>query len=146
MELEAALRPHPAWEIRGDATWTWGEINNTGAPLPQIPAIQGSLSATRDGETWGMGGRIHAAGRQTRVDSDPTTGTGLDLGETPGYLILDLYGNLELGGTTKLSLGVANVLDKTWANHLNRENGVDNTVVRVQEPGRSLYARVAMRY
>ena len=52
---------------------------------------------------------------------------------------------VEVGGGFRINAGVANVFDRTYANHLNRSNVFDPTVVQVNEPGRTYWLRLGWR-
>ena len=45
-----------------------------------------------------------------------------------------------------MKFGIDNVFDKLYAEHLNKPNAFDPTVNQVNEPGRSLWARVNMNF
>lgn len=145
---ELALEWKPTAEItfKADATYTYGKNRETGGPLPQIPPLQGSLNASYAKGIWEAGGRLAYAFKQTRADTDPMTGSGGDVRETPGYAVLDLYASAEVTKGVSLRGGVSNVFDKTYANHLNRENSVDNVLIQVDEPGRSFYAKLVAAF
>ena len=145
-ELEAGWTPNAGWRIDLDGVFTWGENLERDGPLAQIPPLQGHLSARRALGRGEAGARINAAARQTRVDLDPLTGSGRDLRETPGYVTLDLFGRLSWRSDLSLRAGITNVLDRVYANHLNRENGVDNEALQVYEPGRSFYLRMVATF
>ena len=72
----------------------------------------------------------------------PATGSGLDARKTPGYGVVDLFGGVAIARLGRLGLGVDNLLDKTWADHLNRGNQdpFNPDPVQVNEPGRTLWA------
>jgi iron complex outermembrane receptor protein len=90
-------------------------------------------------EKWGFGSRVRYAGNQDRID----TFSKQEVGETPGYGVLDVYGNYNINDTFSLRLGVDNVTDKTYAEHINRENLLDVESVRVNEPGRAIWAKIS---
>ena len=75
------------------------------------------------------------------ADDDPMTGSGLDARETPGYGVLDLFGRFAIASLGDLGLGVDNVLDKTFADHLNRANQdpFNPDPIQVNEPGRTMW-------
>lgn len=76
------------------------------------------------------------------------TGSGLDAGETAGWWTLDLFGRVDLWDRGDLLLGVSNAFDRPYAYHVNRAN-VDPfnfDAVQVNEPGRTLWARVAVAF
>ncbi len=70
------------------------------------------------------------------------TGSGQDVGPTPGWVVLDLAGTVEIGAGFGIRAGVANVFDRTYANHLNRASAFDPVAVQVNEPGRTYWLRV----
>ncbi len=45
----------------------------------------------------------------------------------------------------RLQVGVENVFDELYANHLNRSNLFDAEQVRINEPGRTLWLKVRYR-
>ena len=55
--------------------------------------------------------------------------------------VLDLFARLSNPAFGELGMGVDNLLDKTWANHLNRANQdpFNPDPVQVNEPGRILW-------
>ena len=89
---------------------------------------------------------MRAAAEQTRVDDDPMTGSGLDTGETPGWAVLDLYGRYRISDRVSLDVGVDNLFDKEYAQHLNRSSAFDPTQVQVNEPGMSAWIKVSARF
>ena len=86
---------------------------------------------------WGGTATLRYAFEQTRVDDDPAVGSGLDVGETPGWAVLDLLGSYALKSGFKIQAGVENVFDELYSNHLNRSNLFDPEQVRINEPGRT---------
>jgi iron complex outermembrane receptor protein len=88
---------------------------------------------------------VRFAAEQTRVDDNRMTGSGVDAGPTPGWVVLDLDGTVDVGAGFGLQIGVANVFDRTYANHLNRASVFDPEPVRVNEPGRTYWLRLRWR-
>ena len=120
-------------------SYTYGENRSTGKALPQIPPLSGWSAIEYSGEPVTLGLKVHYAMRQNRVDDNPETGSGRDVGKTGGYGTFDLYGDYEIRRGVRLQAGVLNLFDKTYANHLNRANAFDPVEVQVNEPGRSFY-------
>jgi len=141
-EIEAHLRPFAHWHLAGTLAYTYGQNLDTDRPLAQIPPLEGVLDIAYEADDWTIGGRMRAAAKQTRVDANPALGSGLDVRETPGYAVFDLYGAFALARPFEIRMGVTNILDATYAYHLNQSNLVDPTQVQVNEPGRSVYLRV----
>ncbi len=141
-EAVLLVRLAPTIRLAGDASWVWAENTTDGRPIAQTPPLHGRLTLA-----W-VRGRLDAActlrwaERQDRVDDDPTTGSGQDAGPTAGWGVLDLTGGVDLGHGVGVLAGVANVLDRTYANHLNRASLFDPLPVRVNEPGRTWWVRL----
>ncbi len=139
--------PLAAWlRAEVDAAWTWGEDLATGLPLAQIPPLSGR-AALRCGDDHLSGTiAVRWSARAVRLDDDVTTGSGLDAGETPTWTVLDLTTAWRPYADVELSAGVDNLLDRTYAEHLNKPNAFDPTVTQVNEPGRSLWLAASMRF
>ncbi|WP_273249053.1 TonB-dependent receptor domain-containing protein [Sediminimonas qiaohouensis] len=133
-------RAFGAWELSGDATWTYGQNRSDDRPLAQIPPLAGKVALSYGADAWRAGARVNWAVKQTRIDParDPAA--------TPGYATLDLFGEYEVAPGSVLMAGVANLTDRTYANHLSRANVFDPAMVQVNEPGRSVYLRFEARF
>lgn len=66
----------------------------------------------------------------------------LGVQETPGWGVTDLYARYDIDDTFSVDVGVDNLFDKDYAQHLNRANAFDPTQVQVDEPGRSAWLKV----
>jgi iron complex outermembrane receptor protein len=140
-ELEARWAIGDYWSIRGSAAWVRAENTDDDRALPQIPPLNGLIEVSRTADSWETGARLRWADRQSRADDDPTTGSGLDARETPGYGVLDLFLRWSAGGLGELGIGMDNALDKTYADHLNRANQdpFNPDPLQVNEPGRTAW-------
>lgn len=130
------------WSSDFGLAYVRGRNTDDSQDLAQIPALEFRLSLEYGMDRWGLGTRVRGADRQTNVDDDPATGSGLDTGQTPGYAVLDVYGHWQAAETVQLRWGVDNLLDKTYAEHLNRSNDFDPVQVQINEPGRSAWLKV----
>ena len=144
LELDGSWALSGPWALRGNAGWVRGENRTDGRPLAQMPPLQGVAALEYAHAGWRGRAALRWALEQNRVDDDPAIGSGVDFGPTPGYAILDLELVLPLGGGLELLAGVDNLLDDTYADHLNRGNLFDPDPLRVNEPGRA--ARLRLRW
>jgi len=126
----------------GSMSLTHGDNKDTKGALAQIPPLKMTMDVSYPTNGWLFGVRANAAAKQTRVDSSTATGSGRDVGQTAGYVTADLYGANSLTDNLELGFGVTNVMDKTYANHLNKANSFDATETQVNEPGRAFYVRL----
>ncbi|MBP5858431.1 TonB-dependent copper receptor [Marivibrio halodurans] len=134
------------WRVEGSVAWTYGENLESGLPLPQMPPLSGSLGLIYDTGDWSLGGTLHAATKQGRADTDATVGTGQDVRETPGWMTLDLHGTVTTFEPVEIGFGVTNLLDATYAHHLNKPATFEPNDIQVNEPGRSVYLRMSARF
>jgi iron complex outermembrane receptor protein len=121
------------------------EDDASGTPLPEIPPLQGSAALR-----WIFGGSasghlelgVRAAAKQDRID--PRFGEDA----TPAYEAWHLRGSLDVGGGFALDLGVENLFDETYHDHLTREAFLPVADLaagdEIPEPGR--HVRVALRW
>jgi iron complex outermembrane receptor protein len=141
-EADVSIQLMTPLMLTGSLSWVWAENTTDDRPIAQTPPLHGNLGLAWRHGRWGVGGTARFAAKQTRVDDNPMTGSGLDAGQTPGWGVLDLDGSLEIGAGFGLQLGVTNVFDRTYANHLNRASLFDPEPVQVNEPGRSYWLRL----
>lgn len=142
LELGGAVTFGKGWSISGNVFYTYGQNLEDDKPLAQIPPLQGSIELAFAGDGWSAGTRLRAAATQTRVDDDPTTGSGRDVGKTDGYVAQDLFASVSVAEPVELRLGVTNLFDTSYADHMNRGSAFDPTEVQVNEPGRSVYLQL----
>lgn len=142
VDLEGSYQWNARWS--SDMTLAYVHATNTtdSQPIAQTPPLEGTVSLEYRKNAWMFGGLVRAVAQQTRVDDDITTGSGLDTGQTPGFTVYNLYGAYQINRQSKISFGVDNVTDKTYAEHLNKPSAFDTTVLQVNEPGRAYWAKV----
>ena len=113
--------------------------------IAQSPPLQGRLRLDFERESWTGAATVRYALEQTRVDDNPALGSGLDAGQTRGYTVVDLLVGYSLSSGVEIQVGIENLFDRLYADHLNRSNLFDVEQVRVNEPGRTLWLRLRLR-
>ena len=146
LELEVTRHWTHAWESRATLAYVHAENTTNSRAIAQIPPLEVSLALDYRQDNWSAGANLRGAARQTRVDSDPVTGSGLDVRQTPGFAVLDLYAKTRLGKQADVKLGIDNVLARNYAEHLNKANAFDVTQVQINEPGRSLWVKGEVKF
>lgn len=145
-ELSVKYRFAERWSLVAQTAFTYGENDEDGRPLAQIPPLELAASLEYAAPSWMAGLRMRSAFRQPRADIETNFNSGLDTGRTGGYAAFDVYGELlELEPMT-VSFGVSNIFDKTYASHLSRSSAFDPEVVQVNEPGRSFFMRARLAF
>ena len=142
LEIVGQLRIGSRINVGGDAAYVYAQNTTDNRPIAQTPPFEGSLYASWSGGRFGASGVVRWAATQTRVDNNPMTGSGLDVGETPGWAILNLSGQADLGFGFRVLAGVDNAFDRAYAYHLNRDNFFDPAPVKINEPGRVFWLRL----
>ncbi|WP_313173963.1 TonB-dependent copper receptor [Stenotrophomonas sp.] len=149
---EAGLewRLAPAWKLGGTLAYAWGENRSEGRPLPQIPPLEARLSASYEHQRWSAGALLRAASHQHRVAEDEGNVVARDLGPTAGFATLSLNAAYRFTDALRASVGVDNVFDRAYAEHLNLAGSADfgfpADPVRINEPGRNVWLKLDYRY
>ncbi len=148
-ELGASYRLAPAWTVGATLAYARAENRSDGRPLPQIPPLEARLSAAYDDGTWSAGVLWRLVAAQKRVAPGEGNVVGKDFGPGAGFGVLSLNGGYAFDKRLRLSVGVDNLLDKRYSEHLNLAGNAGfgfpaNTAVR--EPGRTAWARVSVKY
>lgn len=141
-EIVGRWRLGSAFTIGGDAAYVYAQNMTDDSPIAQTPPFEGSLFANWAAGRWSVSGIMRWAAKQTRVDDNRMTGSGMDVGETPGWAVLDLSGQVDLGAGFRILAGVDNAFDRAYAYHLNRDNFFDPAPVQINEPGRVYWIRI----
>ncbi|MBK1665709.1 TonB-dependent receptor [Rhodospirillum rubrum] len=146
IEAGGDIRVLKDWIIDTSLAVTIGQDLDHDRPLAQIPPVALGLGLTYDGGGWTVGGRLRGALAQGRADTSTLTGSGRDVDDTPGWATVDLHATLTSFQPFEIGVGVTNLLDATYAEHLNKANTFDPMAVQVNEPGRSFYLTVSAAF
>lgn len=119
-------------------------------PLAQLPPLETRLGLQWQQERWRAGALWRLVATQNRFDVDRGSIAGQDLGRTGGFGVFSLNGGYQLSPSVQLSVGVDNLFDKAYAEHLSRSGMMGATgyaqTQRVYEPGRLLWSRLQFRF
>lgn len=131
--------------LAGDLSWLRGErgrLAGAGSPagaLAEMPAPTARLSARWDDGRWFAELEQILAARQRRVDST------LGEEETPSWAATHARLGWR-GARLTATLGVANLFDRHFTEHLSFQRDPFRSGVRVPEPGRALSAALGYRF
>ncbi len=140
-EAAFGIEPANGWKLNAEASWTFGYNDTDGRYLPQIPSHEARISVEKKIRQWRYGARLNAAARQNRIDPQ----SGLDIIATPGWSTVDIYAENRLSDHWQVDVGIDNLFDREYAQHLNRKDAFGN-VALVNEPGRTLWGRLIYRF
>lgn len=144
-EASGSVTARTPLSFSGDVSYVRGtmtpraELGLTSHDLAETPPLRARLRARVDdgrlfAELEGVG-----SAAQTRVDRS--------LGEatTPSYALVNLTAGLRRGRLSA-AVGVANVLDAYFVEHLSYQRDPFRSGVRVAEPGRNMFANVSWKF
>jgi iron complex outermembrane receptor protein len=144
-EVSAVIRIGSHWTLPAALAYVRGENDDESKPLPEIPPLEGR-AAVRYAFGGPLPGWAELGGRfaddQHRIDAE------FPEDRTPGFAVWHLRGRLELGRGIELQVGVENLLDREYHEHLTRETklpvGDLGAGDEIPQPGRAVV--VALRY
>ncbi|OQX38424.1 MAG: TonB-dependent copper receptor [Oceanospirillales bacterium LUC14_002_19_P2] len=132
------------WILTADIAWTRGRNHSDDRNLSQIAPLSGQLALDWQNGVWKAGVRWQLATNQNDIDEN----SGLDAGETAGYGVVHLHGSWQAHPSLLLSAGVENLLDKTYALHVNAASvdPFNPDAIRVNEPGRQVWVKAKWQF
>jgi iron complex outermembrane receptor protein len=146
IEWETGYRITDALSIRAGLAYVHAENTTDGRPIAQIAPLEANVGVAYTMDAWNVGGSLRINAKQTRADIE--NGSGQDVQETPGWSVADLYGSCEISKNVELSFGIDNLLDETYAYHVNRANvdPFNSEALQVNEPGRLVWIKGGIRF
>lgn len=148
-EVTASWRPVVHWKVDLSAAHVHGDNDTDRRALAQLPPLEGRLALTYAKATWSAGGLLRCAAAQRRYSTNQGNIVGQDLGPTAGFTVLSIHAARNLAKHWRLSGGVDNMLDKTYAEHISRAGAAVagyTQSTRVNEPGRVFWVRIDASY
>ncbi|EOR10924.1 TonB-dependent copper receptor [Acinetobacter tandoii] len=148
---EAGISYQLTDQIQADvsAIYAWGENTTDHRALPQIAPLEGrfNLRYVQDKYNLGLLWRVVAA--QDRTSYREGNIIGYDVEDSKGFGTLSLNGTYNLQKGVDLSVGVDNVFDKNYAEHLNKlgSSGFGYAATeQFNNIGRNYWARISMKF
>ncbi|MDK1684989.1 TonB-dependent copper receptor [Acinetobacter terrestris] len=131
------------------AMYAWGENTTDDKPLPQISPLEGRVNLRYVQDKYTLGALWRVVNSQNRISHDQGNIVGYDLGESSGFGTLSLNGTYHVQDGIDLSVGIDNVLDKTYSEHLNKAGSAGFGFAADEQfnnIGRNYWARVSMKF
>lgn len=129
--------------------YAWGENTTAHTALPQIAPLEGrfNLRYVQDKYTLGLLWRVVA--KQDRISLNQGNIVGYDMAESKSFNTLALNASYNLVDDVNLAIGVDNVLDKTYTEHLNKAGSSGFGFASTEQfnnIGRNYWARISMKF
>lgn len=137
--------------IQGDisAMYAWGENTTDNTPLPQIAPLEARVNLRYVQEKYNVGLLWRIVDDQNRISKNEGNIVGYDLKESKGFGTLSLNGSYNIREGVDLSVGIDNLLDKAYAEHLNKlgSSGVGLAgTEQFNNIGRNYWARMSFKF
>ncbi|WP_180168124.1 TonB-dependent copper receptor [Acinetobacter sp. YH12035] len=129
--------------------YAWGENTSDNTPLPQISPLEARVNLRYIQDNYTLGAYWRLVDGQNRISEREGNIVGYDLKQSAGFGTLSLNGTYHVNDNMDLSVGVDNVLDRTYAEHLNKM-GSSGFGFAANEQfnniGRNYWARISMKF
>ena len=143
-ELGASYAVSDSWKADGSLAYVRGSNDTDGTALGQMPPLEMRLGVNYDDKVWSFGALLRAVAAQDRVAANQGNIAGQDIAATSGFGVFSLNGGWRPNKSVKVTGGVDNLFNKTYAEHISRAGtmvtGYTQTT-RVNEPGRNVWIK-----
>ncbi|MDH1698730.1 TonB-dependent copper receptor [Acinetobacter johnsonii] len=138
-------------QIQADisAMYAWGENTTDHTALPQIAPLEGRFNLRYVQEKYNLGLLWRVVAAQDRTNYREGNIIGYDLEDSKGFGTLSLNGTYNIQKDLDLSVGIDNVLNKNYAEHLNKlgSSGFGYAAAeQFNNIGRNYWARISMKF
>ncbi|WP_407412539.1 TonB-dependent copper receptor [Acinetobacter sp.] len=131
------------------AMYAWGENTSNNTPLPQISPLEGRINLRYVQDNYNLGLLWRIVDGQSRISEREGNIVGYDVKKSTGFGTLSLNGTYKLAQDVDLSVGIDNVLNKTYAEHLNKLGNAGLGFAATEQfnnIGRNYWARLSMKF
>ncbi|MFH7349365.1 TonB-dependent copper receptor [Acinetobacter variabilis] len=129
--------------------YAWGENTTDHTPLPQISPLEARVNLRYIQDKYNVGLLWRVVDGQNRISKNEGNIVGYDLQPSAGFSTLSLNGTYSLAEDIDLSVGIDNVLDKTYTEHLNKMGNAGVGLAAHEQfnnMGRNYWARISMKF
>ena len=152
-EIDARYNFSYQWSVFGNLSFVTADNETDNTPLAQTPPLEMRVGVDHSINDWSFGFLARYADAQTRIDAGKGTVVGFDrLTATPSFYTLAINAGYDINAKSYVSLGIDNLLDEDYFEHINRTNSpaitgfiTDNTV-GVTEPGRTVWLKAGIEF
>ena len=148
-ELGGSHHITPHWTLQGTMAYTWARNASDAKPLPQIPPFDAKIGADYSNGPWSSGALLRLVAPQHRYALAQGNVVGRDFGASAGFGVFSVHAGYALTQQIKLTLGIDNLFDKAYAEHLNLAGNAGFGYpgsLSINEPGRSVWLRADVKF
>lgn len=148
---EAGIGYHLTDHLQTDlsAMYAWGKNTSDGKPLPQIAPLEGRFNLRYVQDRYSLGLLWRAVAKQNRISLNEGNIVGYDIGKSKGFSTLAMNAAYQYSPTLDFAVGIDNLLDKAYAEHLNKSGAALFGYAANEQfnnSGRNYWARVSMKF
>ena len=129
--------------------YAWGENTTNNTPSPQISPLEARVNLRYVQDKYNFGLLWRVVDGQNRISLNEGNIVGYDNKQSAGFGTLSLNGSYHVMDSVDISVGVDNVLDRTYTEHLNKMGASGTglpTTEQFNNMGRNYWARVSMKF
>ena len=150
-EAEITRTVSPLWTFGASLAYTRGDDRTNNAALPQIAPLEANLTAKYTHKKTEANAVWRLVSKQNRYHKGYGSVTGTDYGPTGGFGILSLSLAYRPDENLTFSLGVDNLLNKTYAEFVNYSEAAIPALGisaggHITEPGRTLWLKGSYKF
>lgn len=133
--------------------YAWGRNddskNETDKALPQIAPLDARFGLNYHRDNYSLGALWRVVAKQNRIALNQGNVVGYDLASSAGFGVFSINGAYQLDPRLNLSVGVDNLFDKNYAEHLNKAGSANfgyasNQIIN--DIGRNYWAKLSFKY
>lgn len=146
-ELGLSIPLSDHWSTQSNISYSHGQNNTEHTPLGQISPLEAKLSLNYEYQAWTVGTLWRVVAAQNRVTLGEGNIAGQDLSQSSAFNTFALNGSWQHDLGVLISLGVENLFNTTYAEHISR-SGANNDapgsepMFQVNEPGRTAWVKI----
>lgn len=138
-------------QIQADVStmYALGKNTSDGRALPQISPLEGRINLRYIEDKYSLGLLWRVVAKQNRISLNEGNVVGYDMNPSKAFDTLALNGTYKLTDTVDVSVGVDNVLDKTYTEHLNKAGASMfgyGASEQFNNIGRNYWMRMSMKF
>ena len=131
------------------AMYAWGKNTTDHTPLPQIAPLEARVNLRYIQDRYTLGAYWRVVASQNRISEREGNIVGFDNQKSAGFGTLSLNGTYHVVEGVDLSIGVDNVLNRTYTEHLNKMGSAGVGLPATEQfnnMGRNYWARISMKF
>ncbi|WP_347554054.1 TonB-dependent receptor [Robbsia sp. KACC 23696] len=144
-EAGFSLALHPRWRIDVSSALSMGDNVSDKRPLAQMPPLDTRIGLHYRQGPWKGGLLWRVVAPQRRWAADQGTVAGRDFRASGGFGVLSLNASYAVSRVAAVHVGIDNLLNKTYAEHLNRQGAAGFGFAgnrAFNDPGRMAWAKL----